>query len=80
MTDSTGNTVEVSDFYPYGEARISTGTFTEQRQFAGTERDRRTGLDYMQARYYRTNQGQFISEDPSHLTSGVQSEIVLRAV
>ena len=63
-TNVDGDILELSDFHPYGSPRISlnyTGS-TEQRKYAGTERD--DSLDYMNARYYEANRGQFLSEDP----------------
>jgi RHS repeat-associated protein len=35
-----------------------------RQQFAGSERDDETGLDFMQARYYASAQGRFTSTDP----------------
>jgi RHS repeat-associated protein len=70
LTDASGNIAEVTDYYPYGSERIATGTFDEQRKFAGTEYDTGTGLNYMGARYYNPACGQFISEDPSFLGMG----------
>ncbi len=66
VTDVQGNTVEVEDPYPYGASRISEtyGVQKDQRQYAGTERDFETNLDYMINRYYEANRGQFLSQDP----------------
>ena len=64
VTDLNGNQTELMDYFPYGAARIDAGTVNEQRKYAGTERDTESGLDYMQARYYASDRGQFISQDP----------------
>jgi RHS repeat-associated protein len=66
VSDVNGDVRELSDFYPYGTPRVAhsyTGT-PEQRKYAGTERDDTTSLDYMQHRYYRAEDGRFISQDP----------------
>jgi len=65
-TNSTGAVIELMDYYPYGTARLDekTGTLTEQRKFIGEEYDNATGLNYLNARYYNSNNGKFISQDP----------------
>jgi RHS repeat-associated protein len=65
VTDASGNVAEVADYYPYGTERISSGTFEEQRKFAGTEYDSSTGLNQMGARYYAGGKGRFLSQDPA---------------
>ena len=40
------------------------GTFGNSFQFAGEQRDSRTGLDYLRARYYDSSLGRFVSADP----------------
>jgi RHS repeat-associated protein len=60
----TENVVQTLDYYPYGSTRISSATSTnEQRKYIGQFADQ-SGLDYFNARYYSSDQGQFISEDP----------------
>ena len=52
------------DYYPYGATRVSVATSTnEKRKFIGQFRDD-LGLDYLNARYYSSDRGQFISQDP----------------
>jgi RHS repeat-associated protein len=73
ITDSNGALAETLDYYPYGAARVDNrvGSYLgEKRKFASTEHDDGTGLDYMQARYYNSTRGAFISEDPIHLALG----------
>lgn len=65
MTDSTGNVIESSDYYPYGEQRINAGSFTEQRKFTGHEYDAESDLTYANARYYDQNIGRWIAQDPA---------------
>jgi RHS repeat-associated protein len=63
VTDESGDVVEVTDYYPYGDQRINDGTFTEQRKFIGEEYDASTGLSYLNARYYDGGRGQFTKQD-----------------
>jgi RHS repeat-associated protein len=70
VTDTNGDVVEVADYYPYGTERISSGSFEEQRKFAGTEYDSGTALNYMGARYYAGGKARFLSEDPVFLAVG----------
>jgi len=59
-----GTNVELLDYYPFGAQRISSGSFTNQRQYIGQEYDEETNLNYLNARYYNEGIGRFISEDP----------------
>ena len=63
-TDGSGALIETLDYFPYGSQRISSGSYTEQRQYVGQIYDSQSGLDYLNARYYNGAQGRFISEDP----------------
>ncbi len=66
VTNTNAEISELSDYYPYGSPRISTqysGT-TEQRKYIGQEYDTSTNLSYLNARYYDSNRGMFISQDP----------------
>ena len=42
----------------------STAGFSEPNQFIGQDRDQEADLSYLNARYYRANNGQFLSQDP----------------
>jgi RHS repeat-associated protein len=73
-TDEEGKIAEVSDYYPYGTLRISESPsdndsqgFREQRKFTGHEFDSSTDLTYMMARYYNSQTGKFLSQDPINL-------------
>ena len=63
VTDSNSTQVELLDYYPFGAQRISSGSRTAQRQYIGQIYDVDTGLNYLNARYYDGNRGQFISQD-----------------
>ncbi len=65
ITNSTGAIDQTLDYYPYGTIRINDkkSSFDEQRKFTSHEHDNQTGLDYMNARYYDSVKGQFVSQD-----------------
>jgi RHS repeat-associated protein len=70
-TDSAGNTVQISDYLPFGEEipsgtgnRPSYASAENKIKFTGKERDSETGLDYFTARYLSAPQGRFMSPDP----------------
>ena len=65
VTDSNGVVVETIDYYPYGNIRIDEKTSSsEQRKYIGEEYDESTKLNYLNARYYDSSTGKFISQDP----------------
>src|SRR5215831_2630226 len=65
VTNASGTVVQTLDYYPYGAARISTsvGGADSARKYIGQFADA-SNLDYLNARYYDGNRGQFLSEDP----------------
>lgn len=67
VSNASGTQVETLDYYPFGNQRISTGSYTGQRQYIGQIYDTDTGLDYLNARYYKGDIGRFISQDPVFL-------------
>jgi len=77
VTDQNGNLMQLMDYYPYGATRIATSTYptNEKRQYIDQFMDAQTGLDYLNARYYNSTQGQFISEDPMFLAIGNPNQI-----
>jgi RHS repeat-associated protein len=67
ITDANGGLLARYDFEPFGVqcgAACGTGTPPETIQFAGTERDADTALDYFGARYYEDVSGRFTTVDP----------------
>jgi RHS repeat-associated protein len=66
VTDASGTIAQLLDYYPYGAARVSSTTFptNEKRQYIGQLYDQGTGLNYLQARYYDSSRGQFVTQDP----------------
>jgi RHS repeat-associated protein len=64
VTNSAGTVVQVLDYYPYGGPRIKSGTDVAQREFIGQMFDESSSLNYLNARYYDSARGQFLSQDP----------------
>jgi len=70
MTDSNGNVVWQSDFYPYGGERVITDTLPPNNpdntyKFTAHERDTETGLDHTDNRQYASTTGRWLSPDPT---------------
>lgn len=62
---ATGINLGDSDFYPFGGQRPAV-TFTSGNnyKFTSKERDAKTGLDCLEARYFSGAPGRFTSVDP----------------
>jgi RHS repeat-associated protein len=69
VTNASGTVEQTLDYFPYGGTRISTGQNAASRQYIGQFADQST-LDYLNARYYDSSRGQFLTEDPSFLALG----------
>ncbi len=68
-TNSLGNLIQTFDYTTFGTPRVSAstlpqGSYTESRQYIGEEYDSDTKLNYLNARYYDSVRGQFLSQDP----------------
>jgi RHS repeat-associated protein len=74
LTSAYGNVVSTLDYYPYGDTRIQSGTFTSKRNFIGEVQDLETDLNYLNARYYDSGRGQFLSQDPVFWEVGESEE------
>jgi RHS repeat-associated protein len=72
VTNGAGGMIQLLDYHPFGTFRIDwkSGSFNEQRKFAGHEYDVDTQLSYMNSRYYSGNIGRFVSQDPMYLAIG----------
>jgi RHS repeat-associated protein len=63
LTNSAGNQTGAATYKPYGKLDASTGTVS-RLGYAGEYTDPETGLQYLRARYYEPESGQFLSRDP----------------
>ncbi|MGS0998730.1 RHS repeat-associated core domain-containing protein [Rhodanobacter sp. UC4451_H18] len=66
--DASGNIVASFSYQPYGG--IFAGPMRNEPEFIGHVYDPGTGLTYMQARYYDSGTGRFLSVDPVGPVSG----------
>lgn len=64
VTDNTGTVVFNADYYAFGTKYQSNGEFDELHGFTGKEYDPDIGLYYYNARWYDSETGRFMSEDP----------------
>ena len=64
VSDSSGASVSLLDYFPFGSQRISSGSYNSTRQYIGERFDSDTTLNYLNSRYANTLQGRFISQDP----------------
>ncbi len=70
LTNAAGGVVQRYEYDPYGTTTQSSTAYTNPYQYTGREKDA-SGLYYYRARYYRSQWGRFISEDPVKLAGGV---------
>ena len=65
-TDDNGDIVQIVDYYPYGDTRLSEQPqgINNPYKYNGKELDEDTGLYYYGARYYNAKIGRFVSQDP----------------
>jgi RHS repeat-associated protein len=67
LTDATGNVISSATYDSFGNA---TGNLATRYGYTGREKDADTGLYYYRARWYDSNLGRFISEDPIGFKGG----------
>jgi RHS repeat-associated protein len=65
ITDQTGKVVFNADYFAFGTKFIRNGDFDETHGFTGKDYDSDTGMYYYNARWYDSDLGRFISEDPA---------------
>lgn len=74
ITNNKGDLVYFEDYSAYGKPNSITTALpkAQARQYIGKEYDGDLGLSYLEARYYDSDVGQFISGDPAALYSPEQ--------
>jgi RHS repeat-associated protein len=70
LTDATGTTVQSYTYDPYGQLTSGAPTIENPFRYAGQYTDDETGLQYLRARYYDPQTGQFLSRDPLESSTG----------
>jgi RHS repeat-associated protein len=68
LTDATGNVISSVTYDSFGN---STGNLATRYQYTGREKDADTGLYFYRNRWYDSNLGRFLSEDPIGLSGGI---------
>lgn len=71
LTDTSGQIAASYTYDSFGKLTASTGTVTNPFRYTGREYGTDTGLYYYRARYYDSNAGRFISEDPIRFDADV---------
>lgn len=71
LSSSTGSLVNTYVYRPFGNLANSTGSTVNPFEYTGRDYDPETGLRYYRARYYDSNNGRFLSEDPLGTGGGV---------
>jgi RHS repeat-associated protein len=71
LTNSSGANAATYTYDSFGNLTNSTGTLTNPFRYTARESDAETGLYYYRARYYDSNVGRFISEDPIRFRAGI---------
>jgi RHS repeat-associated protein len=64
LTDSVGATAKSYSYDAYGNVVDQTGTVDQPYTYTGREFDGESGLYYYRARYYDSNLGRFLQNDP----------------
>ena len=86
ITDEAGAVISRHDYMAFGDevteklsnvgGRTSSQGYGEpddvRKQYTGYERDKESGLDYAQARYYNSNHGRFTSVDPLTASASIR--------
>jgi RHS repeat-associated protein len=67
LTDATGNVISSASYDSFGNA---SGNLATRYGYTGREKDTDTGLHYYRARWYDSNLGRFLSEDPIGFEGG----------
>ena len=72
LTDANGALVERQQYDPFGGTQGSSFT---RYGYTGREHDDVSGLDYYRARWYDSQQGRFLSEDPASFDGGLNKYV-----
>ncbi|WP_267087303.1 RHS repeat-associated core domain-containing protein [Xanthomonas sacchari] len=72
LTNASGALIQRYDYTPYGQTSQASAGASNPYQYTGRERDA-SGFYYYRARYYRSELGHFVSEDPIGLAGGANA-------
>src|SRR6266704_3862313 len=71
LSNAAGSIANTYTYDSFGELTASTGSLVNPFQYTARESDTETGLYYYRARYYDSQLGRFISEDPIRHAGGI---------
>ena len=71
LSGSSGSLGNTYTFDAFGNLTASIGTFLNPFHYIGRDFDQETDLRYYRARYYDSNTGRFLSEDPVGFDGGI---------
>jgi RHS repeat-associated protein len=71
LSNSAGALANTYTYDSFGRSTSSNGTITNSLQYTGRELDAETGLYFNRFRYYDSNVGRFLNEDPITFDGGV---------
>ena len=71
ITDLKGVVLQTTHYAPFGKTLATTGTLDNALLYTGRELDSESGLYYYRARYYDSELGRFLTEDPLGFEAGV---------
>ncbi|KKW19642.1 MAG: RHS Repeat family [Parcubacteria group bacterium GW2011_GWA2_51_10] len=74
ITTASGTVQSVRDYLPFGSSRINSGDASLRRGYIG-EFEEGNNLSYLNARFYQSDRGQFLSQDPVFLALGNPSKV-----
>jgi len=70
LSSAAGSIANTYTYDSFGKLTASTGSLVNPFQYTARESDAETGLYYYRARYYDSNVGRFLNEDPPSFLSG----------
>ncbi len=71
LTNASGTTAQTYAYDAFGNLSASTGTITNSFRYTSRDFDAETGLNFHRARYYDSQIGRFLSEDPIGFDGGM---------
>jgi RHS repeat-associated protein len=70
LSSAAGSVAQTYTFDSFGNLAASSGSLTNRFQYTSREFDSETNLHYYRARYYDSNSGRFLTEDPIGFSGG----------
>ncbi|MDA8238835.1 MAG: RHS domain-containing protein [Nitrospiraceae bacterium] len=76
ISDDAGNIVWRATYKPFGQEQSVSGSLENNERFIGKEKDKETGLVYINHRYFKPEIGRFISPDEVRLSTQGRARII----